>query len=167
MGNRRPGVFGRGLMSGAVGFLVISAYYALVNIIFGRSAFATLRGISHAFFNTRDGGPASLIVYSGVHLAAWLTLGCIASLFVKETGTHPRFWYVMFFIFLLAFIFSDTFLSTIVGPVTGLGPFTILLGNLIAAAAVGASLYRATSLRFTRRRFYEQNSRGSIQERLD
>lgn len=136
-------VFKKGLISGAIGYVLVSVYYALLNLLIGRSPFATLQAIGHAFFHAGTAGVGEMLAYNGVHLVAWLALGCIAALLVEEAELHPSFWFVMYFVLLAGFIFSDAFLVLVVGAAAGLSPASILIGNVTALAGMGIYLYRA------------------------
>lgn len=128
-----------GLISGVIGYASIAAYFAVLNLLDGRSPWFTLGTLGHAFFGS--GSPGPLIAFNGLHLFVFLALGVVATFMIQEIEQHPAFWYAVFFVFVAGFIFGYLVLLVLTGALAGTSPLTLAFGNLIAALAMGLYLF--------------------------
>lgn len=127
-----------GLISGFIGYGLISLYFALLNLIAGKPAWLTAQTFGDAFF--AGSFPGQMIAYNGAHLAIFLVLGIIAALLIKEVELHPAIWYVAMFVAIAGFIGTYSFMTVIADAVAKIDPVTVITGNVVAAVGMGAFL---------------------------
>lgn len=128
-----------GLLSGLIGYVLISLFFAVSNLIVGLPAFATMESLGAALFGGRN--PGHTAAYNGVHLIVFLILGAIASMLFRKTEVHPAFWYVLFFVALAGFIFSYVLMMVVAGRIAGLDAYSVAVANLIAAGGMAFFLF--------------------------
>ncbi|HET9439295.1 MAG TPA: hypothetical protein VFO52_03955 [Longimicrobiales bacterium] len=131
--------FQDGAISGFIGYLLLSIYFAVVNLAVGKPAWHTLEALGNALFGT--GSPGPLIAYNGLHLAIFLVLGVAAAFLILEIERHPAFWYALFFVFVAGVMVGYILLITIAGPIAGVRPVSMVVGNAIAATGMGSYLF--------------------------
>ena len=129
-----------GLLSGAIGYAVVSLFHALTNALAGRPPWFTLEAMGTALFAGQ--GPGPLIAYNGIHLGLFLLIGLIASLLVEELELHPGLWYVIFFTLVTSFVVACALTVVLTGTIADVNPTAVAGGNLLAALAMGFFLYR-------------------------
>lgn len=127
-----------GLLSGFIGYGLISLYFALLNLLTGKPAWLTAQTFGDALFP--GSFPGQMIAYNGAHLALFLVLGVIAAFLIKEVELHPAIWYVAMFVAIAGFILTYSFMTVIAGVVAKIDPVTVITGNVVAAAGMGAFL---------------------------
>ncbi len=92
----------QGVVAGFVGYLTVVAFYAIVNLIDGRSISYTAAMLGSALFEgARGAGPvqvttAPVATYNMVHLLFFLTLGLFGVFVVAETERFPVIWWLGF-----------------------------------------------------------------------
>jgi hypothetical protein len=128
-----------GLLSGLVGYALISLFFAVSNLIVGLPALATMESLGAALFGGRN--PGHMVAYNGVHLIVFLILGGIASMLFRKIEVHPAFWYVLFFVAIAGFIFSYVLMMIVAGRIAGLDAYSVAVGNLIAAGGMAFFLF--------------------------
>lgn len=96
-----------GLVSGLVGYATVVLFFALLNVIQGRSVFhtAALLG-SHLFFGLKS--PADLVIapgpvlaFNGLHAALFLCAGFFMACLAEIAERIPQGWYVVVILFLI------------------------------------------------------------------
>ena len=127
-----------GLVSGFIGYGLISLYYALLNLIGGKPAWLTAQVFGDALFP--GSFPGQMIAYNGAHLAVFVVLGVIAAFLIMEVELHPAIWYVAMFVAIAGFIVTYSFMTVIAGEVAKIDPVTVVMGNVVAAVGMGAFL---------------------------
>lgn len=136
-----------GLVAGVVGYLAVAVFFALWNVLWGRSPFHTAALLGEGLFaGLRDPAalaldPGMIFAFNGVHLLAFLAFGYFAAWLIYETELHPEFWYLAFFLFLAATVVSYAVvlaLTVLVGSI--LSPWLVVGSSLIGAVAMAAFL---------------------------
>ena len=128
-----------GLLSGILGYAVISVYFAASNIVAGLPALDTIQRLGAGLLGGSD--PGHMIAYNGLHLGVFLVLGSIAALLIHEVEMHPAWWYVLFLVAISGFIFSYVFMTVVAGRFAGLDAYSVAVGNLAALLAMGLLLF--------------------------
>lgn len=141
-----------GVIAGAVGATGVAVWFLIVDLIRGRPFLvpaALGHGLLHATGLAGLGSFATNVVaYTAFHYAAFLVVGLAAALVLRRSDTQPA---VLAGAFLLFVVFEVGFLvlTTIIPESRALGlPSWLLvsIGNVIAAVAMGAYLWRSHPL---------------------
>ena len=117
MGADRSRVLWQGLITGLVGYAVVAIYFAVGNLIEGRSPFYTAALMGGAlFYGVRDLAgisiaPGPIFAYNGFHMIVFLMLGYVAAWLAQLAERGPHLWYVgvTFYIFIAFHVFGATF----------------------------------------------------------
>ncbi|MEX2284092.1 MAG: hypothetical protein WEE89_16515 [Gemmatimonadota bacterium] len=139
MKQTRLDVLKQGLVCGSLGYLAVSLYYAVVNVVAGRSPFDTVAAIGQAMFQPAN-ATAAIIAYNGVHLVILLLLGLLAAWLVYRVELQPAVWHAVLFALIALFLFASSAVAFVAGRYAQVGPAIILPGNLLAALAIGGYL---------------------------
>ena len=147
----RPGggLAWEGFVAGLIGYATIVVLYALGNLLGGEWVLHTPTVLGSAILGeplpdpVSAAGPAPIFVYNGLHLLAFLAVGFGSAWLVREIESHPAEWYLAFFAFVMAFMFSLVVVFAVAVPVLDAFPTgSVVWANLAAAAAVGTYLAR-------------------------
>lgn len=148
MSTRRA--FSDGLFAGVIGFLVMAASMAGLDVLSGRAPGHTpslLGQVVIGGFGTPTPGQIAagpLLAYNGVSVLAFVIIGIAVSLIVAEMELHPVLWYGGFFALLTAALASFLVLALVSEPwKADLSRTAIALSNGLAAVAIGGYLHRA------------------------
>jgi hypothetical protein len=133
------GVLRDGAIGGFIAYGLISVYFALLNVLAGKSPWSTLEALSTGLFAGTD--PGQMIAFNGVHLIVFIVLGIIAAWMIQEVELHPAFWYVVFFISIVGFMLGYVLLSLVAATLANLSPLTVAIGNVFAAIGMGCFLF--------------------------
>ncbi|HUF13049.1 MAG TPA: hypothetical protein VMN78_08120 [Longimicrobiales bacterium] len=138
-----------GLVAGILGGFVVVMWFLLIDIIM-REAFFTPAALGSAIFDGARGvaevrlDPANVLGYTAVHFAAFFAVGLIAAAIAAEAERHGV---VLLGAVLLFVTFETLFLGlTAIAAnwlLDALNFWTILIANLLAAAAMGWYLWHA------------------------
>jgi hypothetical protein len=128
-----------GLISGGIGYALISVYFAVSNLVVGLPALDTVESLGAALFGGTN--PGQMIAYNGLHLSVFLVLGLIAAVLIHEVELHPALWYLLFFVALAGFIFSYLFMAVVASRIAHLDAYTVAVGNLVAASGTALFLF--------------------------
>lgn len=135
-----------GLLAGTIGYAVIVAFFALANIVQGRSPFFTAAVLGNALL----GEPSTAIavapvaVYNGFHLVAFLLLGTAAAGIAGLVEQRPQLWYLLFFLGLVVFFHLFGAVAALAAPAGSAVPLWEVLGaSLLALVAMSVWLWRA------------------------
>lgn len=140
-----------GIVAGVIGAAVIALWFLILDTINGRPLY-TPSVLGTALFGGREGlsSPGSLaisldmtLMYTWVHMLAFCVIGGVASRLLRLAEENPNlgFGILLLFAFLefgftaAAFLFAEPVLHTLAWP-------AVLVGNLLAAAAMGAYFWR-------------------------
>lgn len=97
-----------GLAAGALGYVVVAAFFAFLNVVTGASPFRTAFLIGQAL-GAGAAGPGEvagiILAANGIHLLLSLWLGVIAAWLLQEVEAHHELWVVVLMIFIAGFLF--------------------------------------------------------------
>jgi hypothetical protein len=145
----RQNILSGGIMTGFIGYVVVAAVLAALNIDTGRSPFYTAALLGSAlFYHLTD--PATLSItagpifaYNALHLLVFLGLGLLVSWLVCLAERYPAALYLILFPLLL--VAAHMFLALVIfaEPLLGAaGPWHIGLGSVAGAVAMGWYTWR-------------------------
>src|SRR5687767_1210291 len=143
-------VFRGGVIAGVMGATAIAAWFFMVDLVAGQVLF-TPTTLGRALFSVLGAVPDSespiihVLAYTLFHYAAFITLGIIAAAMVRLAGDEPSVllgFAILFVAFEVGFYAFVAVLSH-VSPLGQLAWWQVMLGNLIAAVAMGFYLLRA------------------------
>lgn len=137
-----------GLVAGLIGGMAVALWFLVLDLLF-REVFFTPAALGSAAFEGARGvaevriTAANVLGYTLIHFAAFFAVGLIAAAIAKQAEQNGA---VILGAVLLFVTFETLFLGLTAIAATwlldALNPWTILLANLIAAAAMGAYLWR-------------------------
>lgn len=138
----------QGLVAGAIGYAVVVAFFAAFNLTTGRPVLATAAVLGRLVLGEVPTAgaieAAPVAVYNGLHLVVFLLMGLAAAWLAYESEAHPTLWYVSLSLALFAFIHVFGAVAAFADPVREVVPlWTVLLASVLAAAAMGAYLWRS------------------------
>jgi hypothetical protein len=146
---REHRVIREGLIAGLIGAVIVAVWFLALDLTQGRVLF-TPAALGSAILNgARSAAEIQVSVpmvlaYTGIHLAAFLGTGFIASALISEAEKDPP---MLLGLVLLFVTFEVLFFGLIAIMASWLLDsikwWTILVANLIAAAAMGAYLWHA------------------------
>lgn len=145
----RAQILWEGFWTGWIGYLAVALAVGVMDAASGRSFFHTVALLGGALFGQPAGAegvtvtPDLVFSYNGVHLIAFLLIGFLVAVLVREVELHPVLWFLAFFALLGAF-FLGVFVVAALGERGGAGIpwWSILVANLLAALAMGWYLRR-------------------------
>ncbi len=157
----RPGIVGimdllkkhailrEGTIAGLLGAAVVAVWFFIMDLTL-RELFFTPAALGSMLFLGASGpdavviSPATVLGYTVVHLAAFIVVGVVVAGAVIEVERHPILQYAVVMLFaILGVLFAA--LVTVLGVwILGeLAIWSVLVGNLLAAVAVGSYLWKA------------------------
>lgn len=156
----RPGPFGivnelekhpilrEGLLAGLLGAVTVAAWFLVVDLVAGRVLY-TPGALASALFLSASGpgqvevSAATVLGYTVVHFAAFFTFGIALAGLVRQVERFPP---LIFLLIILAVVFElfVVALVAILGQwiLRELAWWSVLVGNLLAALAMGGYLWR-------------------------
>ena len=145
---RSNDVIRQGIVAGVIGAVVVAVWFLIVDSIAGRPLF-TPAALGSAVLNGASGVPgvefsaATIVGYTLIHIAAFLLAGVLVSALVTQAERAP---YLVFGMILLLVIFETFFIAMVAMLGTWLMQelawWSVLVGNLLAAAAMGAYMLK-------------------------
>jgi uncharacterized membrane protein YphA (DoxX/SURF4 family) len=138
-----------GTIAGVIGATVIAVWFFFVDLIAGHLLFtpATLgRGVLSIFGMVPAGQStiAFVLFYTIVHYAAFIMLGLIAAMIVNAANREPGI--LLGFVVLFASVevgfYGFVGLLQLATPLGSLAWYNVMIGNVLAAAAMGTYLLR-------------------------
>jgi uncharacterized membrane protein YphA (DoxX/SURF4 family) len=143
-------VLREGVMAGVIGATAIAVWFFLVDLLaapalftpttLGRAVFSVLGAVPEA-----ESPIVHVLAYTAFHYAAFIAVGIVAAVMVRLAGDEPSV-LLGFAILFVAFEVGFYAFVAVLSQVTPLGQLAwwqVMLGNLIAAAAMGFYLLRA------------------------
>ena len=106
----RTEVLTHGLVAGVVGYAVVVVFYAVWNVLQGRSPFFTAALLGEAaFYGLRDPGEATVwagpvLAFNGLHLIVFLIVGMITAWIATQSERGAHFWYIGVSLFIYGMI---------------------------------------------------------------
>jgi hypothetical protein len=139
-------VLAQGLVAGVIGYLVVVIAYAVLDLIGGQQAFATVTELAALVRGTAvPGAPADtggILAVNGIHLLASLVAGAGASFLIHEWEAHPAAGYFIFVVLLAGLIIGSFASAVLIAEFAGVtGWIPILLIDSLAAAAMIAFFF--------------------------
>ena len=136
-------VLATGLAAGLAGYATVVLFFAVTNVISGRSPFYTAALLGSAmFYGARTPGEVALaagpvLAYNMVHMFVFLGLGFIAAALVELAERHPvaRYAVLVALLFVAGHVFGALSVFTH-GLVTGVDMWTIGAATVAAAAVM-------------------------------
>jgi len=135
-----------GLVAGVLGAAAVMVWFLVLDLIQGRSFFTPAALGSALFFGARGMAEVSVAAetvlgYTGVHLAAFMLTGLIASAMTEGARREPPLLLAMVLFFVtLEVMFIGLLAIVAAWLLDGIRWWTIVVGNLIAAAVMGGYL---------------------------
>lgn len=139
-----------GVIAGVIGALAIAIWFFFVDLVNGRPLFtpATLGRAMLSIFGPVPAGQSTavlVLIYTLVHFAAFILVGLIAAMIVSAANREPSI--LLGFVVLFAAIevgfYAFVGLLQQATPLGSLAWYNVMIGNLLAAAAMGTYLLRA------------------------
>ncbi len=138
-----------GFVAGAIGAVAVAAWFLVVDVV-AREALFTPAALGSALF-MGAGGPAEVqiaagpvIGYTALHVAAFLLFGLVAAGLVAQAEKFPP---LVWALVLLLVVFEVFFVGLVallgVWILQEIAWWSVLAGNLLAAAGMGGYLWRA------------------------
>jgi hypothetical protein len=143
---KRPlGVWARGLIAGAIGYAVTVVFYIALNLAQSRNAFFTPNALGRSLLGVSGPGEdldvGLLLVYNGLHLVVFLALGLAAAWLIRESGRHPKIWYLGLVLALAVFFHLVGIVLMLAAPSGGAVPaWSVVTASAAAALAMGVYL---------------------------
>jgi len=141
----RARVLSEGLITGLVGCLTVVLFYGILNLVEGRSFFATAEHLGAGLVAAgSSGGAGPVLAFNGLHVVVFLVIGVVAAWLVMQTERHPSFFVLALFIGVAGlFAVLAVFLSFAASTGIEIPIGTVLAANLAAGALMGAYLLKA------------------------
>lgn len=137
-----------GIVAGLLGAAIVAVWFLIVDSITGRPLFTPAALGSAILFGASAAqgveiSSATIIGYSLIHVGAFLVFGLVVSALVTQAEKVPP----LFFGLILLFVVFETFFVFMVAMLgswllESLAWWSVLAGNLLAAAAVGAYMWK-------------------------
>lgn len=136
---------GQGVAAGLIGFATVALFFALANVIGGRSPFytAALLGAT-VFHGATDPSrvavtPENVLLYNGLHLVTFLAFGVIASALAVLADRGAQLWYVGLFFFIFVAFHLIGFAQGLAMPMrAAIGDATVWVAGLAASLTMAA-----------------------------
>ena len=142
-------VFRDGVLAGIIGATAIAVWFFVVDLIAGQPFF-TPTTLGRAVFSVLGTVPETespivhVLAYTAFHYAVFIALGIVAAAMVRLAGDEPSVllgFVILFVSFEVGFYAFVAVLSQVT-PLGQLAWWQVMIGNLIAAAAMGFFLLR-------------------------
>jgi hypothetical protein len=138
----------QGLVAGIVGYAAVVLFFAVVNVIGGRSPFHTAAALgSVLFYDLQDPArlviePGPVLAYNGVHLVLSLVAGMVAAWLLFETERHHFIWYFVMFAFVAAFMYSLVVIAIVGAEIAHVVPWwSVVTANVVWLVSLGGYLW--------------------------
>jgi hypothetical protein len=136
-----------GVLAGSIGYAVVVAFFAIANLLQGRSPFFTAAVLGNALLGGPSAGVAvaPVAVYNGLHLTAFLVLGLVGAWLSGLVVRRPQLWYLLLLLGVFVFFHLFGAVASLATPAgAGVVPlWEILVASLLAVTAMAAWLWRA------------------------
>lgn len=144
-------VFAQGIIAGFIGATTVAVWFLIIDALRGRAFLvpASLgHGLRHALgLAGSDSFVTNVAVYTVAHYAAFFLIGILAAAILRRSATQPAILagaFLLFVVFEVGFLILTTVLPG--SRALGLPSWALVsVANLLAAASMGAYLWRAHS----------------------
>jgi putative oxidoreductase len=142
-------VFRDGVIAGLIGATAIAVWFFVVDLVAGQPLF-TPTTLGRALFSVLGTVPETespivhVLAYTAFHCAAFIALGIVAATVVRLAGDEPSvlFGFVILFVAVEVGFYAFVAVLSQVTPLGQLAWWQVMVGNIIAAAAMGFFLLR-------------------------
>jgi uncharacterized membrane protein YphA (DoxX/SURF4 family) len=142
-------VFRDGVIAGVIGATAIAVWFFIVDLLAGQPLF-TPTTLGRAVFSVLGAVPEAespivhVLAYTAFHYAAVITVGIFAAAMVRVAGDEPSvlLGFVMLFVAFEVGFYAFVAVLSQVTPLGELAWWQVMVGNLIAAGAMGFYLLR-------------------------
>ena len=142
-------VFRDGVIAGIIGATAIAVWFFVVDLVTGQPLF-TPTTLGRAVFSVLGAVPESespivhVLAYTAFHYAVFIALGIVAASVVRLAGDEPSvlFGFAILFVSFEVGFYAFVAVLSQVTPLGQLAWWQVMVGNLIAAAAMGLYLLR-------------------------
>ena len=142
-------VFRDGVIAGFIGATAIAIWFFVVDLVAGQPFF-TPTTLGRAVFSVLGTVPETespivhVVAYTAFHYAAFIALGIVAAAVVRLAGDEPSvlFGFVILFVAFEVGFYAFVAVLSQVTPLGQLAWWQVMVGNIIAAAAMGFFLLR-------------------------
>jgi len=148
MSESRARFFVEGTVAGFIGYGVVAALFALLNLVQGRSIFYTAALLGSDLFYGLESpadlviGPGPVLAYNGVHLVGFLLVGVFMGWLVGLAERIPQGWYLILILFLVVMAHVFGLPIWFQGPVVAeISLWYVVFATSLAALAMGAFFY--------------------------
>jgi len=135
-----------GAIAGALAYVVVAAFFALLNLVFGRSPFDTAFLIGEALGAGAPGPNPDIgiiLAGNGLHLLISLGVGIAAAFLMLELEHHHGLWYAVLLAFLGGFFVSIVVAGTLAVELADIVTWPqIAVANSLGAFVIGAYLWK-------------------------
>jgi hypothetical protein len=138
-----------GFVAGLIGAAAVAIWFLVVDAVNGRPFYTPAMLGSAVFDGLRDPTLVQIefrtvIMYSMIHVLAFLGVGTVAALLVAEAEEVPHMvWLLVVFFAVFEFGFYIVVATTLTPLLRALAWVNVAIGNLIAAVGMGYYLWRA------------------------
>jgi hypothetical protein len=142
----RARVLTEGLITGVLGYGVVVLFYGILNLVTGRSFFATAAELGGGLVSTSGtaGSVGAVLAFNGLHIVVFLLVGLLAAWLVLQMERHPSFFVLALFIGVAGlFAVMAGFLSFAARSGVELPIGSVFVANLLAGVAMGTYLLKA------------------------
>ena len=142
-------VFREGVLAGIIGATAIAVWFFIVDLVTGQPLL-TPTTLGRAVFSVLGTVPEAespivhVLAYTVFHVAAFITIGIVAAAMVRLAGDEPSVLLGFAILFVAVEVGFYAFVAVLsqVTPLGQLAWWQVMVGNLIAAAAMGFYLVR-------------------------
>ena len=134
-----------GVVTGAIGYALIGAFFAFFNVLQGHPALRTAAILGNALLGQSSSSieAAPIAVYNGLHLLALLALGMAAAWTASLVERVSQLWYLLLFLGIFAFFHLFGVVATLVAPTNAVPLPMVLVASLVAVLGMSVWLWRA------------------------
>jgi uncharacterized membrane protein YphA (DoxX/SURF4 family) len=138
-----------GIVAGVIGAAVIAVWFFIIDAIAGRPFYTPTvlgRGLLSVFgpLSANDSAVSFVVLYTIFHVAAFMLVGLVASLVVQLAHREPSilFAFIILFVAVELGIYALVALLDVATPLGRFAWLQIMIGNVLAAAAMGFYFWR-------------------------
>jgi len=142
-------IFFEGFVAGLTGAAAVAIWFLIVDLVNGRPLFTPAMLGQAVFSGLRDPSlvaiePASVIMYTALHVVAFIAVGMLASALVAEAEEVPHILWLLVVLFVVFEFGFYIVVAVLLTPLLrALAWVNVAIGNLIAALGMGYFLWRA------------------------
>jgi len=142
-------IFFEGFVAGLIGAAAVAIWFLIVDLVNGRPLFTPAMLGQAVFDGLRDPAlvaiePGSVIMYTALHVVAFIAVGLLAAALVAEAEEVPHIIWLLVVLFVVFEFGFYIVVAVLLTPLLrALAWVNVAIGNLIAALGMGYFLWRA------------------------